>query len=79
MREFSEAQIFVYRHNFNPRNNNEIKLVSKHCATWKAARGRVRRVHVLTVLSRRVHWHCGINVSARKRNRIYSKNMHALF
>jgi len=79
MRKFSEAQIFVYRQNFNPRNNNEIKLVSKHCATRKAAWGRVRRVHVLSVLTRGVHWHCDINVSTRKRNRICSKNMYDLF
>ena len=73
MRKFSEAQIFVYRQNFNPRNNNEIKLVSKHCATWKAACDRVRGVHVFFVSSRRVHWHCDINVSTMKRNRICSK------
>jgi hypothetical protein len=79
MHEFSEAQIFVYRHNFNPINNNEINPVSKHCTTRKAACGRIRRVHVFSVLSRRVHWHCDVNVSARKRNRICIKKMYALF
>jgi len=76
--KFSEAQIFVYRQNSNPRNNNEIQLVSKHCATRKAAWGRVR-VHVFSVLSRRVHWHCDINVSTRKLKRICRKNMYVLF
>ena len=79
MHEFSEAQIFVYPQNFNPRNDYEINLVSKHCTTQKAALGRVRRAHVFIVLSRRVHWHCDINVSARKQNRNCIKNMYALF
>jgi len=76
MHEFSEVQIFVYRQNFNPRNDYEINLVSKHCT-----RGRVHRVHVLIVLSRQVHCHCDICVSARKQNRICSKNtyVYALF
>jgi hypothetical protein len=79
MHEFSEAQIFVYRQNFNPRNNYEVNLVSKHCTTSKAAWGRVRRAHVFSVLSRQVHWHCDINVSARKQNNICSTNMYSLF
>ena len=51
MPEFSEAQLFVYWLSFNPRNNNDINLVSKNFASRTAAWCLVRTVRVFRVLT----------------------------